>query len=754
MCTVQLQMEETHNDWMKVASHSRPGVFYYFNKATKESKWKLPQTSKAKVSKRDENVKVKVTQSAAIPRSSQSLPHTRVTTSHAGLGSKGLVSNSTTVPVLRISQSLQPKSSSGRSNAGTGTSGRVHLQTNSNNCMETVSPDLWAGEEEAMEVEERWGDDDDVIDMDVDMSEEEQMALISEIHTTRNDLPLATSVGSVTQKAPFSLTNTKLYLVLDTNILISHLGFLRELKDYAIKNVGRPVLVVPWVVMQELDALKTRSSSRLAGKARDAIRFLNDSFSAEHPRIRGQTMEEVHTELNNIAISNNDDRILHCCLLYQEKVKVHGGVVVLFSNDVQLCSKAMVNQVKALNRKTLLNDLRTLFKGGDLAPVVSSQGQSHGGHAHYNPPPALIGAHQVSATPPPAAVPVTRAEVEDLLCEAERVMGTALSAAIREEFVKAYGADLWQDILRIKPPWKLQDTVTLIDKHWIAVFRDPLPPGIQFSCVAGLLQHVKSRDRMVPTVGVLDDFTSKATALLRAFANVSGYDGVLPQSIAQLASVSERISLLKARGLATTQRRHVTSHVTTPNRLGLFQRTSSGGSLSTTPTSPTSPLGQPLPLITKLLRPSCDDLLRLVGAQPPTPLEQLEWVIGIIKAISEQCCGRIFYAINNNPQSLSDKQEASIFLSQLLVILKSTTTAINNLLVCQTTTREDITQMLISFDTFLNTTMGIHSPLTLQGFTHCVQMDGSKVQQMLIQALGGFSARVGALEQLPRELGL
>ena len=59
-----------------------------------------------------------------------------------------------------------------------------------------------------MEVEERWGDDDDVIDMDVDMSEEEQMALISEIHTTRNDLPLATSVGSVTQKAPFSLTNT------------------------------------------------------------------------------------------------------------------------------------------------------------------------------------------------------------------------------------------------------------------------------------------------------------------------------------------------------------------------------------------------------------------------------------------------------------------------------------------------------------------------------------------------------------------
>ena len=60
---------------------------------------------------------------------------------------------------------------------------------------------------------------------------------------------------------------------------------------------------------------------------------------------------QVMTERNNTAISNNDDRILHCCLLYQEKVKGHGGLVILFSNDIQLCSKAMLNGVKALNRK-------------------------------------------------------------------------------------------------------------------------------------------------------------------------------------------------------------------------------------------------------------------------------------------------------------------------------------------------------------------------------------------------------------------
>ena len=57
----------------------------------------------------------------------------------------------------------------------------------------------------------------------------------------------------------------KLYVVLDTNVLVSHLQFLIELKDYAIKGVGRPILVVPWIVMQELDSLKVTGRGREGG---------------------------------------------------------------------------------------------------------------------------------------------------------------------------------------------------------------------------------------------------------------------------------------------------------------------------------------------------------------------------------------------------------------------------------------------------------------------------------------------------------
>lgn len=101
-----------------------------------------------------------------------------------------------------------------------------------------------------------------------------------------------------------------LYLVLDTNVLISHCQFLVELKDYAIKGVGRPILVIPWAVMQELDALKTRDNEGLATKARHAIAVLHSCFSANHPRVRGQTMEEVR------CIIFASYPTLHCYIIF------------------------------------------------------------------------------------------------------------------------------------------------------------------------------------------------------------------------------------------------------------------------------------------------------------------------------------------------------------------------------------------------------------------------------------------------------
>ena len=47
--------------------------------------------------------------------------------------------------------------------------------------------------------------------------------------------------------------------------------------------------------MEELDNQKSRSSGRLAGKARKGIRLLFSCFTSRHPRVRCQTMEEVRS---------------------------------------------------------------------------------------------------------------------------------------------------------------------------------------------------------------------------------------------------------------------------------------------------------------------------------------------------------------------------------------------------------------------------------------------------------------------------
>ena len=47
--------------------------------------------------------------------------------------------------------------------------------------------------------------------------------------------------------------------------------------------------------------------------------------------------------------------------------------------------------------------------------------------------------------------------------------------------------------------------------------------------------------------------------------------------------------------------------------------------------------------------------------------------------MSSHCSSRILLAVQNTPHSVSDRQESSIFLSQLLELLTATTSAINRL---------------------------------------------------------------------------
>ncbi|KAF9150171.1 RNA endoribonuclease [Linnemannia schmuckeri] len=174
-------------------------------------------------------------------------------------------------------------------------------------------------------------------------------------------------------------------VILDTNILISHLNFFQALvnsygpptdktnssrsssngRRVSLDGLEKPedvVFVVPWIVMQELDGLKgggrQGSDVDVSGKARLAIEFLRAELSKQSStsRLRGQKMSELVAKAEA-----NDDKILDCCqyfrILYPDPTKTR---IILFTNDKNLSVKAMVHEVEVISRFTVQLELSSV----------------------------------------------------------------------------------------------------------------------------------------------------------------------------------------------------------------------------------------------------------------------------------------------------------------------------------------------------------------------------------------------------------
>ncbi|KAI9306894.1 PIN domain-containing protein [Cunninghamella echinulata] len=183
--------------------------------------------------------------------------------------------------------------------------------------------------------------------------------------------------------------NYQQVIVLDTNFLISNLGFLQELITIAeLRNDC--LLIVPWVVIQELDGLKkSHSKQSTKGKqervdelARKAMRFLEGLLVKQSPALRGQKTNEIYDN-DNIKTYIGDDCILDCCLYFRYKLE---KPVKLLSNDRNLCIKAMVHCIEAISSesKIKLKELLELVSLGQN--VMQIEPSIHFSSTHMGPP--------------------------------------------------------------------------------------------------------------------------------------------------------------------------------------------------------------------------------------------------------------------------------------------------------------------------------------------------------------------------------
>ncbi|KAJ3146250.1 hypothetical protein HDU89_006391 [Geranomyces variabilis] len=213
------------------------------------------------------------------------------------------------------------------------------------------------------------------------------------------------------QMVPYTLSETPfglhhLALVVDTNYLISYLSFLKDLMKWI--PTPKMLVVIPWVVVKELDSLKEpykrkvaplaqavkdrvinplntindgatarpSAQDRLQDSARQATNFIQKLQVTKHPGLKGQTSYDYLSDVN-LSELNNDDRILECARFVRSRIAPN---VLMMTNDKNLGVKSRIHgiDVAAHYKKSaqdFFNDIR-ISLGEQPVPIVACTGST------------------------------------------------------------------------------------------------------------------------------------------------------------------------------------------------------------------------------------------------------------------------------------------------------------------------------------------------------------------------------------------
>lgn len=171
--------------------------------------------------------------------------------------------------------------------------------------------------------------------------------------------PMDYEVSAITSSA--APDSCRVLVVVDTNILLSHFSFVERAFEHLTQ--GAPLLevllLVPWVVLNELDRLKDGRAKVQSGSARLALRRVRALTADRDAYMRVQTAAEhakaVAEEPLPDASSRelrNDDFILQTSLYWRREMADalmyagHRAAVFLLTNDRGLCVRAEANGIR------------------------------------------------------------------------------------------------------------------------------------------------------------------------------------------------------------------------------------------------------------------------------------------------------------------------------------------------------------------------------------------------------------------------
>jgi len=312
-------------------------------------------------------------------------------------------------------------------------------------------------------------------------------------------------VGQIEDKK-LVVTIKKALVVVDTNVFVSNLSLLNHLMDDMDVK-----LMIPWMVVQELDGLKNSTSRDTAVRARAAVRWLHNCLQGGHPGVLTQTAEQSKRSAIRFESKSADDRILACCLLLKED----GNKVTLVTNDVNLANKGLINQVRCGDSETIFS----VLNGEDKVVVEQQDVQQEG--------------------------PDEKKVCRELILQGENTTRDLLEVVLKKEFQLAYGDKLWEKMVSIKPKpsrphWTLSNLFTLFSKHHIAVFGLAFPRnGLMLKQRLGTLkERLKSRILRVKEVKIV---LGEMSGLYETIKERDNYEGIVDICIDKLSDIESQL---------------------------------------------------------------------------------------------------------------------------------------------------------------------------------------------------------------------
>jgi rRNA-processing protein FCF1 len=163
------------------------------------------------------------------------------------------------------------------------------------------------------------------------------------------DRSVSPSGGNNMQKKAVKTKISKVFVILDTNVLMSSLDILKKLK----KNLywSELEIIVPYTTFNEIDGLK-KSDAETSKKARNAGLWLN--WCVRNPEQSGVRFEDRHDVSK--AEACNDDRILAVAeRILLENAERKDNLVFLVTWDKNLQTKAVIHKIPVLDKAELLS---------------------------------------------------------------------------------------------------------------------------------------------------------------------------------------------------------------------------------------------------------------------------------------------------------------------------------------------------------------------------------------------------------------